>query len=66
MKKKDILLKDLLIDYVRLFYSDSLNDIEKKNALRIFEVLLDEDINVKDFIPVMRQIQFSLDMTVMV
>jgi hypothetical protein len=66
MKKKNMLLKDLLIDYVRLYYSDHLIDIEKKNALRIFELLLDEGIEVSDFIPIMRQIQFDLDMAVMV
>jgi hypothetical protein len=32
------------------------------NALKIFEALLDEKIDVNDFIPVMRQMQFSLDM----
>jgi hypothetical protein len=32
------------------------------NALKIFEALLDEKIDVIDFIPVMRQMQFSLDM----
>jgi hypothetical protein len=30
--------------------------------LKIFEVLQDEKIDVNDFIPVMRQIQFSLDL----
>ena len=30
MKKKNMLLKDLLIDYVRLYYSDHLIDIEKR------------------------------------
>ena len=42
------------------------NNIEKRNALRIFEALLDENIEVSDFIPIMRQIQFDLDMAVMV
>ena len=64
--KKKTLLKEVLIDYVRLYYLDVLNDIEKKNALKIFEALLDEDIEVSDFIPIMRQIQFDLDMAVMV
>jgi hypothetical protein len=64
--KKKTLLKEVLIDYVRLYYLDVLNNIEKKNALRIFEALLDEDIEVSDFIPIMRQIQFDLDMAVMV
>jgi pyruvate kinase len=63
--KKKTLLKEVLIDYVRLYYLDVLNNIEKKNALRIFEALLDENIEVSDFIPIMRQIQFDLDMAVM-
>jgi hypothetical protein len=37
-------------------------DSAKMNALKIFEALLDEKIDVIDFIPVMRQMQFSLDM----
>jgi uncharacterized membrane protein len=40
-------------------------DNNVKNALKIFEALLDEDIEVSDFIPIMRQIQFDLDMAVM-
>jgi|TARA_R110000868_G_scaffold383750_1_gene651037 hypothetical protein len=64
--KKKTLLKEVLIDYVRLYYLDVLNNIEKRNALRIFEALLDENIEVSDFIPIMRQIQFDLDMAVMV
>ena len=64
MKKK--LLKEVLIDYVRLYYLDVLNNIEKRNALKIFELLLDEGIEVSDFIPIMRQIQLDLDMAVMV
>jgi pyruvate kinase len=63
--KKKTLLKEVLIDYVRLYYLDVLNNIEKKNALKIFEALLDENIEVSDFIPIMRQIQFDLDMAVM-
>ncbi len=63
MKKK--LLKEVLIDYVRLYYLDVLNNIEKRNALKIFELLLDEGIDVSDFIPIMRQMQFDLDMAVM-
>lgn len=64
--KKKTLLKEVLIDYVRLYYLDVLNNIEKRNALKIFELLLDEEIEVSDFIPIMRQIQFDLDMAVMV
>ena len=60
--KKKMLLKEVLIDYVRLYYLDVLNNIEKRNALKIFEVLLDEGIEVSDFIPIMRQIQLDLDM----
>ncbi len=61
MKKKSKLLKDILIDYVRLYYLGVLNDREIKNAISCFEALLDEDVNVEDFIPIIRQMQFDLD-----
>jgi hypothetical protein len=38
-----------------------LNDREIKNAISCFEALLDEDVNVEDFIPIIRQMQFDLD-----
>jgi len=62
MKKKTALLKDLLIDYVRFYYMGYLKDIEKSKAIKIFETLLDEGIDVKDFIPIIRQMQYDLDM----
>ena len=63
MTKKNKLLYDALIDYVSYFYNSSdMPDSAKLNALRIFEALQDEKVDVNDFIPVMRQLQFSLDM----
>ena len=63
MTKKNKMLYDALIDYVSYFYNCSdMPDSAKYNALKIFEVLQDEKIDVNDFIPVMRQMQFSLDM----
>lgn len=62
MKKKSKLLKDILIDYVRLYYLGVLNDRELKNAISCFEALLDENVDVEDFIPIIRQMQFDLDM----
>jgi hypothetical protein len=61
MKKKSRVLKDILIDYVRLYYLGVLNDREIKNAISIFELLLDDEVNVEDFIPIIRQMQFDLD-----
>ena len=63
MTKKNKMLYDVLIDYVSYYYNCSdMPDSAKLNALKIFETLLDEKIDVNDFIPVMRQMQFSLDM----
>ena len=63
MTRKNKMLYDALIDYVSYFYNCSdMPDSAKMNALKIFEQLLDEKIDVNDFIPVMRQMQFSLDM----
>ena len=63
MTKKNKMLYDALIDYVSYFYNSSdMPDNAKLNALKIFELLQDEKIDVNDFIPVMRQMQFSLDM----
>jgi hypothetical protein len=63
MTRKNKMLYDALIDYVSYFYNCSdMPDSAKMNALKIFEALLDEKIDVNDFIPVMRQMQFSLDM----
>lgn len=39
-----------------------LKDIEKQKAIEIFEFLIDKKIDVSDFIPIMRQIQYDLDM----
>ena len=63
MTKKNKMLYDALIDYVSYFYNSSdMPDNAKLNALKIFELLQDEKIDVNDFIPVMRQMQFALDM----
>ena len=63
MTKKNKMLYDVLIDYVSYYYNCSdMPESAKLNALKIFEALLDEKIDVNDFIPVMRQMQFSLDM----
>ena len=63
MTRKNKMLYDALIDYVSYFYNCSdMPDSAKYNALKIFETLQDEKIDVNDFIPVMRQMQFSLDM----
>ena len=63
MTRKNKMLYDALIDYVSYFYNCSdMPDSAKMNALKIFEQLLEEKIDVNDFIPVMRQMQFSLDM----
>lgn len=63
MTRKNKMLYDALIDYVSYFYNCSdMPDSAKYNALRLFEQLLDEKIDVNDFIPVMRQMQFSLDL----
>ena len=63
MTRKNKMLYSALIDYVSYFYNCSdMPDSAKLNALKIFELLQDEKIDVNDFIPVMRQMQFSLDM----
>lgn len=62
MKKKCLLLKEALIDYVKFYYLGVLKDREMRNAIDIFEMLLDENVDVSDFIPIIRQMQFDLDM----
>ena len=63
MTRKNKMLYDALIDYVSYFYNCSdMPDSAKLNALKVFEALQDEKIDVNDFIPVMRQMQFSLDL----
>lgn len=61
MKKKNLVLRSLLIDYVRFYYMGYLKDIEKKKAIEVFELLLDEGMDLKDFIPIIRQMQYDLD-----
>lgn len=61
MKRKNLVLRSLLIDYVRFYYMGYLKDIEKKKAIEVFELLLDEGMDLKDFIPIIRQMQYDLD-----
>ena len=56
------LLRAILIDYVRFYYLGILEDSEIKNAILIFESLLEGGENVEDFITIIRQMQFELDM----
>lgn len=56
------LLRALLIDYVRFYYLGILKDSEIRNAILIFESLLESGENVEDFITIIRQMQFELDM----
>ena len=60
MKTKE-LLKQVLVDYVGFFYKGVLTERELKNALIIFEALLDMDQDMSDFTPVMRQMQYDMD-----
>ena len=60
--KTDELLKQVLVDYVGFFYKGVLTERELKNALLIFEALLDMDQDMSDYTPVMRQMQYDLDM----
>ena len=62
MKKKTVVLKEILIDYVGLYYSGVLNERSLRNAIDIFHILLDENVDLSDFIPIVRQMQFDLDM----
>jgi hypothetical protein len=59
--KTDELLKQVLVDYVGFFYKGVLTERELKNALIIFEALLDMDQDMSDFTPVMRQMQYDMD-----
>ena len=61
MKKKNKILREFLIDYVRFYYMGYLNDSEKKRAIEVFELLGEEGIDVRDFVPIIRQMQYDLD-----
>ena len=61
MKKKNHILKEILVDYVRFYYMGYLNDSEKKRAIEVFELLGEEGIDVRDFVPIIRQMQYDLD-----
>lgn len=60
--KDEQLLRDILIDYIGLFYQGVLNPRALRNAMKIFEQLLDLGADMRDYIPVMRQMQYDLDM----
>lgn len=62
MRKKNKILRGFLIDYVRFYYMGFLKDIEKKRAIEVFELLSDEGIDVRDFVPIIRQMQYDLDL----
>ena len=62
MKKKNHILKEILVDYVRFYYMGYLKNVEKEKAVKIFETLIDKNIDVSDFVPIMRQMQYDLDM----
>ena len=60
MRKDYKLFKDLLIDLVGLYYDDLLNDRAKYNAIKIYEELLTEGIDVDDFTIVIRMMTLDL------
>jgi hypothetical protein len=60
--KDEQLLRDILIDYIGFFYQGVLNPRALRNAMKIFEQLLDLGADMRDYIPVMRQMQYDLDM----
>ena len=60
MKTKE-LLKQVLVDYIGFFYKGVMTERELRNALLIFEALLDMNENMSDYTPVMRQMQYEMD-----
>jgi hypothetical protein len=58
------LLRSVLIDYIRFYYLGLLEVNEIKNAILVFEALLEGDENVEDYITIIRQMQFELDMVI--
>lgn len=60
VRKDYKLLKDVLIDLVGLYYNDLLNDRAKYNAIKIYEELLYEGINVEDFTVVIKMMTLDL------
>jgi hypothetical protein len=58
------LLRSVLIDYIRFYYLGLLETNEIKNAILVFEALLEGDENVEDYITIIRQMQFELDMVI--
>jgi hypothetical protein len=60
VRKDYKLFKDLLIDLVGLYYEDLLNDRAKYNAIKIYEELLTEGIDVDDFTIVIKMMTLDL------
>jgi hypothetical protein len=58
------LLRSVLIDYIRFYYLGLLEVNEIRNAISVFEALLEGDENIEDFITIIRQMQFELDMVI--
>jgi len=58
------LLRSVLIDYIRFYYLGLLEVNEIRNAISVFEALLEGDENVEDYITIIRQMQFELDMVI--
>lgn len=58
------LLRSVLIDYIRFYYLGLLDVNEIRNAISVFEALLEDDENIEDFITIIRQMQFELDMVI--
>ena len=58
------LLRSVLIDSIRFYYLGMLETNEIKNAILVFEALLEGDENVEDYITIIRQMQFELDMVI--
>ena len=56
--------RSVLIDYIRFYYLGMLETGEIKNAISVFEALLEADENVEDYITIIRQMQFELDMVI--
>jgi hypothetical protein len=58
------LLRSVLIDYIRFYYLGLLEVNEIRNAISVFEALLEGEENIEDFITIIRQMQFELDMVI--
>ena len=61
---KAFLLYACSVVYIRFYYLGLLEVNEIRNAISVFEALLEGDENVEDFITIIRQMQFELDMVI--